>query len=1007
MRMIHYLTKIRAFGFIFFFFVVVNAYGQRKFVRYTVDDGLSQSSVYSIFQDSKGFMWFGTGDGLNRFDGYSFEQHKNRAGKKAGLSNNFMTAKALEDKNGNLWFGTRSGGLNKFVYARQQFEHVPLYNSSGRNDFDCELIGFDSKGNLWFLNGSNTLGCYDEITSKTFFIKMPEGIRYSGEGGPNRMGLLVNDTIFFIGNWKLVSFSVVSKRFCTLLEKEIRATGSVFTVSLCLDKKNETIWIGTEKGVMQYHLIAKTHHWIDLTKNHKAPIAFALVKDNYNRLWIGTAKSGLLCYNLTNQTLTTFQNDPSNPTSLSFDIIRYLFIDRSDNLWIGTDGGGINKTDLKSPKLNVLAEHTFIKCFYEDYQKNIWVGTHENGILIINRKKNQIHQMKRKGAFGNIVSSITTDVYGNLIIGSDNGVDYYHNGQFEEVPCCPRADRVESNNLVYDIYNTDAKTTLVATRLGLLEARYKNRKIDSLYLNKYFRTLILRIHQSRDKRIWVSTAGNSYLFILKYNKGRLEITDSLLWQSSVRCFYEDTKTGIMWMASEKGLIRYNLQQNTYTQITTDDGLANNYLYAVIPDKKGQLWLSSNKGLMCYNPVKKTCRNYNVTDGLQSNEFNTGAFYKSSSGELFFGGINGFNAFFPETLKDNPYFPLAVLTSLKINDGSVPGQMLTSSHITLPFDSSTVTFEFAGLEFTNQQKNEYRYLLEGWDKTWVFVGKTRLARYSNLPPGTYTFKVQASNNDEVWGPQTVLTHIHITPPYWEQWWFVVIAVATGLTLLILFVRQFVARKLRAKLQEMEKQQAVQKERERISKDMHDDLGSGLSRIAIQSELLKHKLKCNENAEVQAEKIVLASRELVDNLSEIVWALNPRHDSMQSLMTYLREFTTDLFEESKARCLFLFPDPIPNLSLPSEVRRNIYLVLKEALNNSYKYAAATQVTLEMKVNGKEIIFRVADNGKGFDMNNTRQFGNGVANMQRRAKNIKADLTIQSQSGKGIQVEIQVTI
>ncbi|MBX7205302.1 MAG: hypothetical protein K1X81_07740 [Bacteroidia bacterium] len=1005
--MIYYLTKIRAFGFIFFFFVVVSSYGQHKFVRYNVDDGLSQSSVYSIFQDSKGFMWFGTGDGLNRFDGYRFESFKTGQRTKPGLSNSFITAKALEDKNGNLWFGTRSGGLNKFVYARQQFEHVPLYNSKGRNDFDCELIGFDSKNNLWFLNGSNTLGCYDEVTKKSFFIEMPEGIRYSGDGGPNRMGLLINDTIFFIGNWKLVVFPVAQKQFIKLLEKEIKATGSTFTISLCFDKKNETMWIGTEKGVMQYQLTAKTHHWIDLTKNHTAPIAYTLVKDNYNRLWIGTAKSGLLCYHLKTQTLTTFQNDPNDPKSLSFDIIRYLFIDRSENLWIGTDGGGINKTDLKPPKLNVYAEHTFIKCFYEDRQKNIWAGTHENGILIIDRKKNQTQQLKRKEVFGNIVSCITTDVYGNLIIGSDNGIDYYHNGKYEEVPSNPKADRVESNNLVYDICHTDEKTTLVATRLGLFEAKYKNRKMDTLQLNKNLHTLILRVHQSRDKRIWVSTAGNSYLFILKYRNGNLEITDRILWQTNVRCFYEDTLSGILWMASEKGLIRYNLQQNSYTLITTDDGLADNYLYAVLPDEKGQLWMSSNKGLICYNPATKSCHNYNVTDGLQSNEFNTGAFYKSVSGELFFGGINGFNAFFPVTLKDNPYTPLAVLTSLKINDGTVSGEMAGSSHITLPFDSSTLTFEFAGLEFTNQSKNEYRYLLEGWDKVWVLAGKARLARYSNLPPGKYTFKVQVSNNDEVWGPQTALIRIHITPPYWKQWWFVLLTTAAGLTFLILFIRQFIARRLREKLRELEKQQAVQKERERISKDMHDDLGSGLSRIAIQSELLKHKLKRNENAELQAEKIVLASRELVDNLSEIVWALNPRHDSMQSLMAYLREFTTDLFEENEIRCVFLFPEPMPNLTVPSEVRRNIYLILKEALNNSYKYAAATQVTLEMKVNGTQVIFTAADNGKGFDMNNTRQFGNGVANMQRRAKNIKAGLTIQSQPDKGTQLEIRVII
>lgn len=699
-------TKLRLYCFawtIIFPYLLKAQEAQERFQRYNVNEGLSQSSVYAIFQDSKGFMWFGTGDGLNRFDGYRFESYKAGAGSKTGLSNSFITARVLEDKDGNLWFGTRSGGINKYLSKENRFEHIRIYPTAERNTFDCELIGFDSKGRLWFLNGSNLMACYDEQTRKTAFTEMPEGIRYSGEGGPNRMGLIVNDTIYFIGNWKLVAYSIAGKRFNTFLEDDIRRTGSIYTISQCHDSKKHLMWISTEKGVMQYNLVTGHRKWIDLSNRNVSPGAQVLVKDDYNRLWIGTIKSGLLCYNLTDGSIKTWVNSPNDPQSISFDIIRSLFIDRSKNLWIGTDGGGINKLDLKPPRFGLYAENIFVKCFYEDNQKNIWIGTHENGLYVLNRKTGKQTQIKRKGQFGNIVSSITTDVQRRLIIGSSNGIDYYENGRFTEVPAYPKMDKVASNNLIYDIYHTREKNILAATRLGILEGKYHNGKLDTLRAMKNLRTLILRIHQSQDGRIWVGAQGNSHLFVLKYINGVLTFTDTMFWQSSVRAFYEDTRKKILWMASEQGLIRYDLVKDVTRYITTDDGLADNYLYGVLSDKSGRLWLSSNKGLTCFNPQSGECRNYDVTDGLQSNEFNTGAFYKSPSGELFFGGINGFNSFFPEQIQNNPFAPSVVLTSLKINDGNTPPYLMNSGLLHLPHDSSTISFEFAGMEFTNQAK----------------------------------------------------------------------------------------------------------------------------------------------------------------------------------------------------------------------------------------------------------------------------------------------------------------
>jgi signal transduction histidine kinase/ligand-binding sensor domain-containing protein len=999
-------TKLRLYCFawtIIFPYLLKAQESQELFQRYNVNEGLSQSSVYCIFQDSRGFMWFGTGDGLNRFDGYQFEVYKTRKKGQDGLSSSFITGKALEDKKGNLWFGTRMGGFSKYLSKEHRFESVKNLKHSDSTHFDCELIDFDSEGNLWFIKGSNTLGCFNDSIKSFQYVEMPKSIRYGNKGGPNRMGIIKNDTIYFIGNLKLVAFVPSHKKFISLLENELKKTGSELTISVHHNVKSNFIWLGTDKGIMQYNLSTHQYKWIDLMLKHSTPVAFSIVKDDYNRLWIGTGMSGLLCYDLSTGELNSFVNNPNNHQSLSFDIVRTLFIDQSKNLWIGTDGGGLNKFDLKPRKFNIYAKNMFIKCFYEDENKLLWFGTHENGFYQLNRKNGEIKQIKRSGASGNVVSVITKDIYGHMIIGSNKGVDYYTNGKYAAVPASPDMEKINTNSLIYSLLNTREKTTLATTRAGLYESRYRNGKMDTLRLHPNIRTLALSSYQTQDGRIWIGTEGHSYLFILKYEKNILRLEKNILLESNVRSFYEDKKNKILWMASGMGLIRYDLTNDTHTIISSENGLADNYLYGVLSDERGKLWVSSNKGLSWYNPVDKVCRNYSVIDGLQSNEFNTGAYYKSSTGEMFFGGINGFNSFYPGLIKDNPFLPRVSLTSLKVNDGNIPFDHTLGSVLRMPYDSSTISFEFTALEYTIPAKNNYRYRLEGWDNEWVESGSKRFARYSNLPPGQYTFWVQACNNDKIWGNKEVLMSIIITPPYWKTWWFITILVL-GLSFFLFYtIRSISTRKLKEQLRELEKQQAVQKERERISKDMHDDLGSGLSKIAIQSELLKYKLKQNENPELHAERIVKTSRELVDNLSEIVWALNPRHDNPESLLAYIREFTTDLFEDQNVKCIFDFPEQTLLPCFPSEIRRNIFLILKEALNNTFKYAEATEVVIRVKRQNKIITFEVTDNGKGCNLVESSVLGNGMINMEKRAKSLAAMLDIITSPKQGTTIRL----
>ena len=491
----------------------------------------------------------------------------------------------------------------------------------------------------------------------------------------------------------------------------------------------------------------------------------------------------------------------------------------------------------------------------------------------------------------------------------------------------------------------------------------------------------------------------------------LILIDSILNGNSIKCIAEDTNRKILWMASEIGLIKYFPLTHKYTFINTENGLSNNHLYAIIIDEKGNLWMSSNKGLMRYYPQTGIVESFDESDGLQSNEFNTGSYYKTQNGELFFGGIKGFNSFFSTDIKTNLNCPKIALTEFNLFDKPYHEKINCSSlnEVSLRYFENTVSFEFVALEFTNSSKNEYVYMLVGEDKDWVNSGTKRDARYAGLKPGKYFFKVKACNNDRIWGEEKTLLIVFINEPWWQTWWFIVITVASIILIVLIIIRIFIDRKLLEQKRIIEKQKAVQEERSRISKDMHDDIGSGLSKIAIMSELMKSKFgKENINElEKNVDKISVTASDLVDNMSQIVWAMNPQNDTLENLMAYIREFSLDYFDDFHMKCTIDFPDEISSAKLSQQVRRNIFLVVKETLNNTMKHAAAQNVYILFQNFSDHFLITISDDGKGFDDANTHRFGNGLCNMKKRMEDIGGKFSIESKIGEGSKTEIWMKI
>ncbi|HTM92082.1 MAG TPA: triple tyrosine motif-containing protein, partial [Flavisolibacter sp.] len=432
----------------------------------------------------------------------------------------------------------------------------------------------------------------------------------------------------------------------------------------------------------------------------------------------------------------------------------------------------------------------------------------------------------------------------------------------------------------------------------------------------------------------------------------------------------------------------------YENFTENDGLLNSYVYGVLQDKD-QLWLSTSYGLskasvaFSNNSALPTLQftNFTTGDGLPDNVFNARAFHKGASGTFYFGTTRAVTWFRPVEIRSTSKPPSVRVIDLLVNDKR-PDSLLSPEYIDklfLAYKQNSLFFRFRGIDFNNPQKITYAYKLEGWDKDWIYSKQLNEVRYSNLPHGKYVFEIKAANGAGSWIDSPYTIDITIQPPFWRTWWFYVLAGVAVLYAAIVITKAVSQRKLRKQLRELEKQAAIEAERYRISRDMHDEIGSGLTQIALMSELIETQKNANEELKKDVGTISSSARKLVGNMSEIIWALNPRNDSLENLLAYLREQTLAYFEPFNIQYDIQFPDEVPFVKLSNEQRRNLFLVGKEALNNALKHSGADEIRLSMEYKNNTIHFYISDNGKGIGENKIKTASNGLRNMRKRMADI----------------------
>jgi ligand-binding sensor domain-containing protein/signal transduction histidine kinase len=1012
----------------------------------TVKDGLSQSSVWTILQDKEGFMWFGTADGLNRFDGYTFKVYRHDAQDPFSLRSNTVLS-LLEDRQGIIWVGS-SHGLDKYDRRTGRFSYLAddsMYRSSHLTEIINSLVE-DHDGNIWIgrLSGLSILRA---------------GSRAIQEYGASAFGPIGQDQIVrvhFVDStgdvWASCSGRVYryARSSCRFVELPIPEAMVSGWLSL-YQAHDGQIWLGSAgnppSGLSVFDKSAGS--WRRLQHDPRDSVSLsgdlvrAFCEDANGRLWVGTTSGGLHVLSKDERRFTRVAPDPDNTNNAFYDKVASIYCDRSGLIWVGYDGSGIVKVNPHPPKFHhVLLPVTknsrtgpnFFKALIVDRNDRVWLGTYNQGIAILSRGTGAVERLIHNSSdpsslASNGVFALLEGRDGTIWIGTLEGLDSYdsrserlHHHQLPAIGSDETRGRI-----VWSLYEDSAGVVWVGTATHVLA--YRGSEIESVLrlsgidsLAPFVGALCFAQHQDG---IWCGTSGAGLLQLSRDGRVLRRYMPSptavnSISHPTVKTICEDPD-GILWVGTEDGLNRFDPSTETWRVYRTADGLPNDFIYGLLMDSHRNLWISTNRGLSKMNTVdslRPRFRNYTVRDGLQSEEFNTNTYFNTPQGEMFFGGVNGFNSFFPDSVKDNPILPRVVLTGLKKFDvpAELDEEIAATREIHLTYEETVFSLEFAGLEYTYPKENRYAYRLDGVDKDWVYCGKRREARYTHLNPGRYLFHVRASNSDGVWNEEGISMAIVVVPPFWQTWWFIGIVALAGAGAFGGVVRFISTQKLKKRILELEHEKAIQEERmrtrEQIARDLHDDLASTVGSAGMFVESVKHHLKDDPT---QANEFLNKTSSLLNeaeqSMSDIVWSVSPQHDTLESLLVRIRLQTSDLCRASGLQYEVSTPEFDPAFALPGEIRRNIYLVFKEAINNAVQHACAQLVRVSISYLDGVFEVEVADNGKGVstdqNVEKLSKRGHGLRNMKQRADEIGAELEIVSSPGKGTTIRLRKRI
>ncbi|MBX3044751.1 MAG: hypothetical protein KIT33_06265 [Candidatus Kapabacteria bacterium] len=1043
--------------------------GRPHYSSITVDNGLSQNSVLSLYQDENGFIWAATSDGLNRFDGYEIKIFRHSGKDSFSIKNNFINNIFHSNYNG-FWLATDDGisfyddlsgkfynylsgykvlqGVEvnksilcltilsdnfykvfKFDVLKNQLSEIDEINNSSNRTLSYK-IKKDFRNRIWIFDSKSVYQYFENGDVKRYQVELSnnELLKDFEVSGNGKIFVATKDEIIQLDE----NMDMLQKLDWFVPNKDIRSISSNFdNLFVFHDFTNELTLLNLNKK--------KSHQFYPPKENqllYKVALRCMYI-DKSGIVWLGTEGGGIAIINLKRNLFNLLAHNPNNLNSLSVNFPKGLTIDAGDNLWITTIKGGINKYDIKNKKWSLFSPNSkgiyylpsiSYQSILEDLEGTIWAAG-ENTIDTFNLKE---------GKFINFIKNANSDFLhldfdGNIWFRDKYFIRKYNksNKSFSSIDELADIPDELKRSKIFTFINTQNKNLWFGTDIGLIKI-----DLNTKSLKKYSR----------------NDEGNS------------------LSNNYVLSLFSDSKNRL-WVTTRDGLNIYRPDTDDFFKIGEKEGLANTFIYGILEDINSHYWISSNKGLsklILSDEFNLIIQNFTKDDGLQSNEFNTNSFAKSKNGYLFFGGIGGITYFHPDSIIINEVIPDIVIT--KINLFDMPLQINNNYHevtnLVLNYFENTLSFEFSGLEFTNTSNNQYAYFMVGVDTGWVYSGEKRFARYANLKPGKYLFKVKASNNHGLWNEKGKSIQIEITPPFWSTIEFKV------LSAILLIILVTLAYKIRMKSVQnrniylenaisertdelKRKNQQLQDQSDEII-SINESLEERVRERTLQLEEANHKLQeiLKEISESKTDSLKSIIKTQEDERSRFAKDL---HDGASQYLTFLKfninnvlsklddgdikenlkeqvKLIDNIVKELRQFAYALMPPVLERIGLKAAIEElveiyksstnvkfeyylqdkqkplskyykiQVYRVVQEIINNAVKHSNCTRISIQLLTYPSNILIIIEDNGKGFKVDSVKS-GMGLKNIYSRLALINGKIDIDSQINHGTTITIEV--
>lgn len=947
-----------ALSLILTFGVVSSVFGQiMPFRTYSIEQGLSESVVHSLLQDDKGYIWLGTGFGLNRFDGVEFKKWY----EEDGLPNNRVNA-LEQSKDGRLWIGTDRG----IAYMEADSIHTEPEFELLRESVVLSIYE-DYEGSVWIATEGSGLWRYDgpqqfmNVSQEYGFRDlMARSVTGTGEGK------------IWIGTASGL-FGYDGETF-----KKYRSRDGVSEVpvnELKVDPDGK-LWMATEAGLITYLNGESEIYHTDAGLNDCRIHSLSLSGDG---VWIGTERGASFFNGI------SFENY-SSENGLNAITVYDTLVDREGNVWLATLGGGANMflgELFKNYNVDTGLSNNMVVGFEEDTSGNIWVATYGGGILRYNGEE-FIQYREEDGLVDDKTYVIKEDSDGRIWIGTRSGISIYEDGNFEtlESPGTPF-------NMVRDIFEDEESGDIWIATYNSGVFRYDGESAEQFDTRSgLLNNTVMKIRKdSSGQMIFATYGGIAMLKDGSFN--HLTVADGLPNNGVIHIHIDHE--GTLWASTFSGIASYDGED---LNAVTTSAQSNTISYFTIQDAENGYWVGTNRGIYQFDPEQffsaetrveriKSFKLFDKNQGLVANELNAGGGLLATDGTLWLGSVEGISHFFPDRITTNQKPPGIEFEEIMMS-GELQKQL---SGTEFGNEQNFLQISFTGLSFESPEQILYEYRLAGLEDEWQTT-RDRTVRYTSLPPNEYRFRIRAYNADGLQSSEEAVFAFTIHPPIWQQWWFFALLTAAVFGLIFFYYRHFKARK----------QIDIERMRVQIASDLHDDVGSSLTELALQTDFLMAGDISDELRDT-LQQLGSQSRKIVSSLDDIVWSIDSRNDTAGDVTDRMQDYINQVFRAGGPKVNYHFDNLKMDDRLPVHIKENIYLIFKESINNIAKHSNADQVDVMFAYDGKSYRLKVKDNGTA--SNGTRKSGQGLRNIELRSNRIGGEVEIRNSDGFTVHV------